>query len=143
MWRLIALGVVSVAAPASAAPGPKEPAGRGPIVGSWRLETIDGRPPVVPEVETFGPDGTRVVRARIDGREDVDKSGYVTRPKASPAELDFVFGPKTEPIQGIYKVEGDTLTICYRRSGAGGRPTEFKHVGNDIALCVYKRVKPD
>jgi uncharacterized protein (TIGR03067 family) len=40
---------------------------------------------------------------------------------------------------GIYKVEGDTLTICHE-TGSGIRPTEFKTTQNGGSLVVWKRV---
>jgi uncharacterized protein (TIGR03067 family) len=51
--------------------------------------------------------------------------------------------------EGIYKLEGDTLTVCYHvrdnRFAKGNRPTEFKSAeGSDAMLIVLKRPKkPD
>ncbi len=48
--------------------------------------------------------------------------------------------------EGIYKLDGDTLTVCYNvRDNAfakGNRPTEFKSAeGSDAMLIVFKRAK--
>lgn len=48
--------------------------------------------------------------------------------------------------EGIYKLEGDTLTVCYHvrdnRFAKGNRPTEFKSAeGSDAMLLVLKRAK--
>ena len=43
---------------------------------------------------------------------------------------------------GIYKVEGDKLTICFSRWGISA-PDKFETVkGDERILCVYERVKP-
>jgi uncharacterized protein (TIGR03067 family) len=42
-------------------------------------------------------------------------------------------------ISAIYKLDGDTLTICYAVDLSVGRPTELKG-GNKTVLLVYKRV---
>lgn len=40
---------------------------------------------------------------------------------------------------GIYKVDGDTLTLCYNGAGSG-RPTAFEGQGKGSFTEVYKRV---
>jgi uncharacterized protein (TIGR03067 family) len=41
---------------------------------------------------------------------------------------------------GIYKVEGDTLTLCYN-SGNTNKPTAFEGAGKGTFTEVYKRVR--
>src|SRR5438477_608592 len=42
---------------------------------------------------------------------------------------------------GIYKVEGDTLTLCYNGRGRLVRPTAFDGPGKGDITEVYKRVR--
>jgi uncharacterized protein (TIGR03067 family) len=56
----------------------------------------------------------------------------------APKTIDLAFG-KGGIYAGIYKREGDKLTICY---SWGPRPTEFEaEAGSDRALLVLKRKK--
>jgi uncharacterized protein (TIGR03067 family) len=41
-------------------------------------------------------------------------------------------------VKGIYKLDGDTLTVCRPITAAGARPKEFK-AGEGVGVGVYKR----
>jgi uncharacterized protein (TIGR03067 family) len=80
--------------------------------------------------------------ATTNGRE----SGVSTQLDESktPKEIDFT-GPdpsgKEATVKAIYKLDGDTLTVCRRTFSAGGdRPKEFE-AGDGLVLTVYKRTE--
>ncbi len=67
-----------------------------------------------------------------------------------PAQIDWKYGDspaKTGTSKGIYKFDGDTLTICVggldpETGRSKTRPTQFKsQEGTGTILLVYKRVK--
>jgi hypothetical protein len=57
-------------------------------------------------------------------------AGYTLRPT----------GPGGAELSGIYKVEGDVLTLCYHPAGRQ-RPAAFEGPGGGTYTAVYKRVK--
>jgi uncharacterized protein (TIGR03067 family) len=65
---------------------------------------------------------------KIDGSKD-------------PKWIDLTFPRGTGTASpGIYKLEGDTLTICRVLAGKGERPKDFKSPEAGGNLVVYKRV---
>jgi uncharacterized protein (TIGR03067 family) len=130
-----------------AAPGPKEPPKKDPpgLVGRWTLESATFAGMAVPKMDsltiTFTADGKYETRAAGAG---ATVSGTFTfDPKKDPPELDVTepAGPnagKASP--SIYKLDGDTLTIC--TAVQGDRPRTFDApAGSNHALLVLKRVK--
>jgi len=74
-----------------------------------------------------------------------DRGTVKLDPSASPKALDVTGteGPnKGKAFPAIYRLDGDTLEICYDLSGKS-RPTEFKTTeGTRLFLVTYKREKP-
>jgi uncharacterized protein (TIGR03067 family) len=70
-----------------------------------------------------------------------NKMTFQIDPAKSPKEIDLTLkGPAVNtPMKGIYKLEGDTLTLCRTVSSQEERPKEFK-TGHGF-LMVWKRVK--
>jgi uncharacterized protein (TIGR03067 family) len=64
--------------------------------------------------------------------------------RTSPRRIEFrCIAPSEEVFRGVYRLDGDTLTICCRPADKGEAPTSFDDSGPDAWLEVYKRVKPD
>ena len=66
-------------------------------------------------------------------------------PAKKPATIDFAItsgNDKGKDQPGIYKVDGDTITICLARPGAKERPTDFKSTeDNGFILVTVKKNK--
>jgi uncharacterized protein (TIGR03067 family) len=113
------------------------------VVGSWRLLSIDGRE-VVPTVYTFAADGTLQVSGQAGMARATSFLKYSTDEKTDPARIDYVdkdavYLGKDSVYEGLFKVEGDTLTICHR-NGRNMRPKKF---GEERATQeVFERIKP-
>jgi uncharacterized protein (TIGR03067 family) len=140
----IALLVVAVAVAAPAAKDGKE---RPPsLVGEW--EAVKG---VRDGAETDIPAGRYTLTFTADGKMTERRAGgpngegtYATDPAKAPAEVDFVSTSEKgkPPVRGIYKVDGDTLTLCLVEKDGAERPKSFDASdGSKAVLVILKRVR--
>ena len=134
---LVGLALV-VGAPAKKDAPPKDPPS---LVGEWVGEsgTRDGKPdnPPAGTSLTFTADGKVHFKEGAKGKPE--EGTYKADAKKNPAEID-ISPPdaKGETILGIYKIEGDTLTLCFHMGGE--RPGEFAAPpGSQRMLVTCKR----
>ena len=132
----------------ASAPGLKDPPKKDPtIVGEWVLESamVGGNPAPIDKAKlrvTFRADGTST--AKEGDRPTKEDSTYTIDPKKDPPEIDLT--PRNQgngnAASGIFKIDGDTLTICFSMGGA--RPKAFASPAGEMTiLMTFKRAKKD
>jgi uncharacterized protein (TIGR03067 family) len=130
-----------------AAPGPKEapkpPAADNPLLGEWVVEShiASGKPIPIrdkPERVMITKDLWKV------GKELKTESNLWLDPTKDPPQIDVWVPDQGDETRnrGIYKLIGDTLTICY--STGPERPTKFESLPKSRNwLITLRRVKKD
>ena len=115
------------------------------IVGEWNGEKAvrGGKERPVPEggvIFTFTADGKFSVNEGKRGEKDVGE--YKVDAKKNPPEIDITAPKEERKMLGIYKVEGNTLTLCFSDDKDAGRPTKFESPdGSRTMLITFKRAK--
>ncbi|MEW6304319.1 MAG: TIGR03067 domain-containing protein [Verrucomicrobiota bacterium] len=116
------------------------------LQGVWSCvsATINGK--VLPE-ETVKQLRLTLTRDRYQtekGTEVLFDSGYTVETSARPPRINIVGTEGAlagKEAQGIYALEGDTLTLCYTMPGKE-RPAGFESAaGSEAYLLVWKREK--
>jgi uncharacterized protein (TIGR03067 family) len=129
------------------APGAKEPPKKDAppsIIGTWEVEkmVLGGREgPARPIRFTFSEDGKLAVKRRP--AEAATDCTYKTDDKKDPRELDWALEDKKEQtLKAIFKVEKDTLTMCFEDGFDSERPAKFASVaGTKLMIWTLKRVE--
>ncbi|HEX3152580.1 MAG TPA: TIGR03067 domain-containing protein [Gemmataceae bacterium] len=139
---LVGLALV-VGAPAKKDPAPKDPPS---LMGEWLAESgiMGGKPENPPPgtTITFLADGK--LKMNEGGGNGQENGSYKFDAKKDPAEIDISpeAAGKGPTLAGIYKIEGDTLTICFAMGG--DRPKKFESpAGSMLMLVTCKRAKKD
>ena len=136
------LGVVlAVGAPGDKAAGKKEAPS---VVGEW-----DGEKAVRGGMERPIPDGGVKVTFTADGKmifkegnKDAEEGTYKVDARKNPPEIDLSPPKEDGTLLGIYKLDGDTLTICLADKSSTDRPNKFESPeGTNLMLVTLKRVK--
>ena len=116
------------------------------ILGSWKVVTFDVGPVVDIPAEkvanmryTFEKDGRLV---SLTGSKEELIVSYTLDATVTPKAIDLKYPSCT--FLGIYKLDGDTLTLCVHQVTKSVRPTEFKPDSDKYhALITLKRVKDE
>ena len=89
----------------------------------------------------FSPDSKLTITA---GKNKPEVGTYKLDVKKVPAEIDTEppTDSKDSRLIGIFKIEGDTLTLCVVDRKKADRPTKFESPKGSMAmLMTFKRVK--
>jgi uncharacterized protein (TIGR03067 family) len=131
----------------------KSEADKQAIQGVWQITDVETK-----DKKTPGPTGALKkiktqqwtftadkVTVRIPGEEAILAAAYRMDSSKNPKEIDIT--PEKgngEPGPGLYRMEGDVLTLCFPGPGGGPRPTELAadDAGKSILLTL-KRVTAD
>jgi RNA polymerase sigma factor (sigma-70 family) len=112
------------------------------ILGAWTVESAEEGGQKAPEGAfalakfVFAAEG-KITVTQPDGAET--EGTYKLDPAKKPKEFTYT-NHNGLTATGIYKLEGDTLTVCYNRFG--DLPTEFvSKEGTSVRLQVLKREK--
>ena len=125
-----------------AAPAPKEAKKLpSPLVGDWTIESVIilGMPEPMDQTRNtidFSADGTFTTLSGNAAKPYTSK--FTHDPKANPPQIELEKAGAKFP--GIYKIEGDTLTICLTLEGE--RPDKFVATAKTM-LFTMKRLKQD
>lgn len=139
---MLAAGLAGIIAFLSwAGPYPSE-TDRQKILGTWRVLDANFYGVSLEEKEllTYMPFEFEDTKARITYEGQLLETGYAINPDAHPKQIDLFTDDLV--LQGIYRLDGDILTICLPTSGSqADRPTEFKSDGENHqnALLTLKR----
>jgi uncharacterized protein (TIGR03067 family) len=141
------LSVVVGLALAVGAPAPKEaPKKDAPsILGEWVPTTIIlggmKEPQPAGSLMTFAKDGKATMKEKRDAKPE--EMSYTLDPKQDPPHITLTeMGMGNITLPGIYKLEGDTLTICL--SPGKDRPTAFASpAGSTNILITLNRLQKD
>ena len=115
------------------------------LQGEWLMESREmrgqkTRDEIVKQF-TLTIQGNQWIVNSTDPQASLARTTIQVDPTNNPKSIDLTMEGK-EVALGIYKLEGDTLTLC-RNTATGDveRPTEFKTSADGGMLIVWKRVK--
>ena len=139
----LAVAALGLAAGCGKKAGTSAPTGPAGIEGGWTLVSLEAGGKKSSAEKTIQATATQLIATKDNGTED--PLNYKLDPTKSPAEIDLTetrANGKTETMYGIYKLEGDTLTICAAMSDKpADRPKEFKTTPESKTMMMTLKKK--
>ena len=142
--KRIVMVMLAVALLTRVSGGQDIPADLKKMAGTWKtvIHEADGKP--TPKELIDKTAGKLIVEGdrykAYFGDKLADEGTIRLDPATTPKEID-VFPSKDKVMKGIYKIDGDEMSVCFGRPG-GERPTEFKTKEGTFQLLLgYQRVK--
>jgi uncharacterized protein (TIGR03067 family) len=117
------------------------------MVGKWKVEkAVLGGQDLTEHLKDMKFEITAGGKYTVEIGPENDAGTFTVDPAKSPKQLDVkpTGGPnKGKTVKGIYKIDGDTMTICYdHMADAAKHPEKFESKdGTTLLLMVYKRQK--
>ena len=135
------LGLTLVVGAPALKPAPGT-AAASPLAGEWAFLALvaDGEAEPNPGCTlTFAADGSFV--AQQDGQHQ-GAGRYTADPDTDPPQVDLDETGTGAPLRGVWRLEGDTLTLCLSPDPRRGRPTAFAApAGSGYLLATFRRVE--
>jgi uncharacterized protein (TIGR03067 family) len=136
------------AALALAASGAEDKKDEDALQGNWKVTSVENNGK---KAEAKVIANMRLVVAgdkmtALDGKDVMDEYTFRLDPTTRPRAIDLKVqtgDEKGKTVRGIYRVEGDALTVCVAEPDKKDRPKEFlAPEGSSFMLLVFQRAKP-
>ncbi len=111
------------------------------LQGTWRYDEVtrNGKPEPGKFGSTFVVKGQSLWIIRKDGVDEFGEMPFSVHPEKRPCEFEFEY--QGTVIKGVYRLENETVTLCYPSISNGPRPTKFSSdPGEKTGLYVLSRV---
>jgi uncharacterized protein (TIGR03067 family) len=115
------------------------------LQGTWVEVSVMFNGAKVPDAKLVGNSTTFKGSSYVHvyGNEFAEEGAFTLNPGTSPKQIDFLIQKGPNPgkrQQGIYKLDGDNLTVCVSHPDDSNRPAAFvTTAGSNRGLVVFKR----
>jgi uncharacterized protein (TIGR03067 family) len=126
----------------------KEKGDLGALQGVWRMVSMEAGGMKIPLEDLPGGSFRLIVAGDkisvITGGEEREEEGTLKLDeKAKPKHIDMAMKREQKTLEGIYKIDGNTLTICGGEPGRAQRPADFNSQDKNIFLIVLERTQAE